>query len=87
MKLTSSVLNSFILEIEDSSLVPSRPTMADDILDEIDLLETEAAAADVSPGCVVLVKVLEDLAAVALNLLLECKPRLITVIIVLKDII
>ena len=84
MKLTSSALNSLILGREEFSFVPSRPIKEDDIVKEIDLLET---ADDDKPGCIVLAKGLDVLAADALNLRLDCKPKLITVSIVLMDLI
>jgi hypothetical protein len=68
MKLTSSALNSLILGKEELSFVPSRPTKEDDIVKEIDLLET---ADDDKPGCIVLAKGLDVLAADALNLRLD----------------
>ena len=68
MKLTSSALNSLILGRDEFSFVPSKPTKEDDIVKEIDLLET---ADDDKPGCIVLAKGLDVLAADALNLRLD----------------
>jgi hypothetical protein len=65
MKVTSSALNSLILGREEFSFVPSRPTKDEDIIKEIDLLET---ADDDKPGCIVLAKGLDVLAADTLNL-------------------
>ena len=68
MKLTSSALNSLILGREEFLFVPSMPTKEDDIVKERDLLET---ADDDKPGCIVLPKGLDVLAAETLNLRLD----------------